>query len=348
MNRAKQNPLITVKDIKPTKPYLKVDGVFNCGATKLNNQYILLLRVAESAVSDQDNIHIPIINNHGIEIKTIQKDDIRYDFGDSRTIKLKNGKVKYLTSLSHFRRAFSTDGIHFNIDETPWIFPESELETFGIEDPRITHIEDKYLITYTQASPYGVSVGLIETTDFVSYERKGTILPVDNKDVSIFPEKINNLYYMYHRPVPGDMGYPNMWVATSNDLYHWGNHKLLLSVSENGWDNGRVGGGAPAFKTDKGWVHIYHAATLEDSTYGLGAFLTSIDDPSQIIHRSLTPILYPEADYETTGFFKNVVFTCGLIVENQNLLIYYGAADDKICLATITLDELYEKLVKVG
>ena len=56
MNRAKQNPLITVKDIKPTKPYLKVDGVFNCGATKLNNQYILLLRVAESAVSDQDNI----------------------------------------------------------------------------------------------------------------------------------------------------------------------------------------------------------------------------------------------------------------------------------------------------
>lgn len=345
MNRAKQNPLITTKDIKPTHESLKVDGVFNCGATTYNGQTVLLLRIAESAKSRPGFIDVPVLNkDNEIEIKTIDKSNPNLLFHDSRTISNLNKKVEYLTSLSHLRRAFSNDGIHFIIDEQPWIFPEGMMESWGVEDPRITQIEDTYYITYTAVSKHGVSVGLIETNDFDTFTRKGIILPVDNKDVSLFPEKVNGKYYMYHRPVPSDIGYPNMWVASSLDLTHWGDHHLLMTVNKTGWDNGRVGGGAPSVKTDKGWLHIYHAATAGKAVYSLGAFLTPLNDPTRITHKTKHPILKPETIYEKEGFFGDVVFTCGVILKNDLLDIYYGAADDKICLATISLDELFKAL----
>lgn len=346
MKRAHENPLITKEDIKPTADTLKVDGVFNCGATKYKDQYVLLLRIAESAIPKDGYINIPVLDqNNSIKIHTFDMSDERYDFSDSRKVVNQSGKVEYLTSLSHFRRAYSKDGLHFRIDEKPWIFPKDSMESWGIEDPRITFIEDKYLITYTAVSENGVAVGLIETKDFESYERKGLILPVDNKDVAIFPEKINGKYYMYHRPVPNDIGYPNMWTATSTNLTHWGEHKLLLSVSNNEWANGRVGGGAPSLKTDRGWLHIFHAATSGKAVYSLGAFLTSMDDPTKITHITKHPILSPKESYETIGFFGDVVFTCGVILESDQLMIYYGAADDKICLATTSLGKIFEALL---
>ena len=348
MHRAKENPLITIQDIKPSHPSLKVDGVFNCGATKYKDSYILLLRIAESAMTKEGYIDVPQLSkdNHVI-IKSIHKSDQSYNFDDSRIIKHHNRKVAFLTSLSHFRRAISKDGIHFEIDEEPWILPSGQMEAWGIEDPRITNIDQTYLITYTAVSEHGVAVGLIETSDFISYQRKGLILPVDNKDVSIFPEKINNKYYMYHRPIPTDIGYPNMWSASSENLTHWGEHKLLLTVSKEGWDSGRVGGGAPSFKTNEGWLHIYHAATQGKAVYSLGAFLTSLDDPTKIIMRTDEPILSPETSYEKEGFFGDVVFTCGTICDDEKVMIYYGAADDKICLATASISEILSKLKKV-
>lgn len=348
MIRAKENPLITTKDIKPSNPSLKVDGVFNCGATKYQDKYVLLLRIAESALTKKDYIDVPQLNSDNeIVIKSIHMLDDKYNFDDTRIIKHHNRKVAFLTSLSHFRRAISYDGIHFEIDEKPWILPHGKMEAWGIEDPRITKIDDRYLITYTAVSEYGVSVGLIETSDFETFERKGIILPVDNKDVSILPEKVNNKYYLYHRPIPTDIGYPNMWSATSKNLTHWGEHKLLLEVSKEGWDNGRVGGGAPSFKTKEGWLHIYHAATEGKAVYRLGAFLTSLEDPTTIIKKTDEPILSPEENYEKEGFFSDVVFTCGLVVEDENVMIYYGAADDKICLATTSVSDILSKLKKV-
>lgn len=346
MKRTNENPLITVKDIKPTNPNLKVDGVFNCGATKYHDKYILLLRIAESAISKDGFISVPVVEDGSVSIKTIDKNDKNLNFSDSRTIRNQNGKVIYLTSLSHFRRATSSDGINFIVDEKPWIFPVGKMESWGIEDSRVTHIEDMYLITYTAVSEHGVSVGLIQTKDFNSFERKGIILPVDNKDVSILPEKINGMYYMYHRPVPGDIGHPNMWTATSKDLLHWGNHQILLTVDESSWENGRVGGGAPSVRTKDGWLHIYHAAS-KNSVYRLGAFLTKLDDPTHMTHKTIEPLFSPETDYEINGFFGNVVFTCGVILENEELIIYYGAADDKICSVTFTLDEIYKVLKPV-
>ena len=160
------------------------------GATTYQNQTILLLRIAESAISEDAYVSIPVLDEkNNIKIKKIKKDESKLNFKDSRTISNLNNKVENLTSLSHFRRAFSNDGRNFKVDSKPWIFPFGEMESWGIEDPRVTKIEDKYLITYTAVSKHGVSVGLIETKDFNHFERKGLILPVDNKDVSIFSRK---------------------------------------------------------------------------------------------------------------------------------------------------------------
>src|SRR5690554_8200260 len=120
MKRAIENPIITIKDIKPSNPNLKVDGCFNCGATIYNNQTVLLLRIAESANSNGTHVRIPVLNDHNeLEIMSIDRLDPMYNFGDSRTISNQFKKVQHLTSLSHFRRAISSDGIHFEIDDKP-------------------------------------------------------------------------------------------------------------------------------------------------------------------------------------------------------------------------------------
>jgi predicted GH43/DUF377 family glycosyl hydrolase len=221
--------------------------------------------------------------------------------------------------------------------------PNAEEESWGIEDPRITCIEDVYYINYSAVSPKGSATALITTTDFVNYERKGIIFLPENKDITIFPEKINNKYVAFNRPVPNSIGNPDIWLSESEDLIHWGGHKHFYGVSASGWENGRIGGGAPPFKTEKGWVKIYHAADRSDR-YCLGVFLLDLDNPSKIIAKSITPLMEPIEDYETKGFFGNVVFTCGCIVENGIVKIYYGAADDKVCRADISIEDIYTHL----
>lgn len=349
MKRELRNPLITINDIIPSNDFLNVIGVFNCGATKYNDEIILLLRIAEEVINKDDGniISIPIIKNGKMELKKINKKESNYDFSDSRVIRNESGSVINLTSISHFRKARSKDGINFIIDEKPWISASNIYDEWGIEDPRVTKLDNEYYITYTQASNLGVSVGLIKTNDFESYERMGTIFTVDNKDVSIFPEKIKGKYYSYHRPIPSDIGTPNIWLASSSDLLNWGNHKVVMSVdSNNFYENGRVGGGAPSIRVKEGWLHIFHSAT-KDNMYTLGAFLTSYEDPSVIIKKSKEPILIPKEDYEINGFFGNVVFTCGVIEQDNELLIYYGAADDKIALARVNTNELLNRLIEV-
>jgi predicted GH43/DUF377 family glycosyl hydrolase len=161
--------------------------------------------------------------------------------------------------------------------------------------------------------------------------------------VVIFPKKFNGLYVCYHRPMPGMFGGYHIWMATSPDLKHWGQHQVVLEAKPDGWESGRVGGGAPPIYTEAGWLSIYHAADRQDR-YCLGTFLTAHDDPSRVIGYSAQPIFSPEASYETDGFFGNVVFTCGALLQGDLLRIYYGAADESVALAEIRLPELLNAL----
>lgn len=353
--RCIQNPLLVPEQVKPSRPEFQVDGIFNCGAVRFGEEILLLCRIAESVKEKNDGcVRIPVVkrtneDKPGIEIVELNKrEHPDYDFSDSRSIWKKCGeskKIQYLTSLSHFRVARSKDGIQFHLSDKPDLMPLPE-EGWGMEDPRITPIGKEFYITYTAVSEYGAAASLIVTKDFQVFERKGILFGPENKDVVLFPEKINGMYYAMNRPVPLAIGTPDIWLAKSPDLIHWGEQKHFLGTGDaKDWYGGRIGGGAVPIRTEEGWLVIYHAADSSDR-YCLGAMLLKLDDPQQILANLKTPILCPDEEYEQTGFFGNVVFTCGAVpdYDKDTLLIYYGAADDKICRADISIKELLNEL----
>lgn len=346
--RFRENPMLSIADVTPSCEGFTVKGVFNCGVTKYKGEYILLCRVAEVAETDEEDcVMIPVVEekNGNSIFKTIRirkSQHPEYCFEDSRTITRGNDgnrDVVYLTTLSHLRIARSKDGIHFKVGNLPCIMPNAREECWGMEDPRITKIGDTYYINYTAVSPNGAVTSLVTTKDFESYERKGIIFLPENKDVTIFPEKINGKYYCFNRPVPRGIGSPDMWIAESEDLLHWGEYRHFYGEA-GGWENGRIGGGAPPLKTEKGWIKIYHA-TDKEGRYCLGAFLLDLENPEKILAKSGVPLLEPEMDYEVQGFFGQVVFSCGALIEEDRIRIYYGAADDSVCMAEITIEDLY-------
>ena len=345
--RYEENPLLTPLDVKPYHENFEVVGVFNAGVTEYNGETILVLRVAERPISENPNVvKTPVynVNTKKLDIVEFHKGDGRYDFSDSRTItKKESGCFSYLTSLSYLRLAKSKDGHHFTVEDTPFIYPSNIHETLGIEDPRVTKIEDTYYIYFSAVSPLGVGESMVSTKDFKTIKHHGMIFSPENKDVTIFPEKINGKYYALHRPVPKSTGSPQVWIAESENLLHWGNHQFLFGLRENMWDNGRIGAGAVPIKTDRGWLELYHGANKDDR-YCMGAILLDLDNPTKILARSEEPILSPEAPYEVEGFFGNVVFSCGALVEGDTIKMYYGVADTSIACAEFSIKEVLDSL----
>jgi predicted GH43/DUF377 family glycosyl hydrolase len=117
-----------------------------------------------------------------------------------------------------------------------------------------------------------------------------------------------------------------------------------MKTRPNMWDCARIGAGASPIKTAKGWLEIYHGADF-NHRYALGAVLFDLIDPSIVLARSIDPILQPEAAYELTGFFGNVVFTNGHIVDGDTLYMYYGASDEVICGATFSITQILDTLL---
>ena len=328
--RFQTNPLIKPTDVKPSRDDFEVIGAFNAGATIYNNQVILLLRVAERPILKNNNkIVAPVYRpkSNTIEILQFSNDDPNLDSADPRIFNY-NSKT-YLTSISHLRIARSNDGINFIIDEEPALVPENEYETFGLEDPRITKINNKYIITCKVVSEAGIATTIIETYDFIKFHRKGISFCPENLDVVIFPEKINNYYYALTRPVPKNIGPLAIWITQSPDLIHWGNHKVLVSPRLNQFDSARVGASCVPIKTQRGWLEIYHGAD-ESHKYCLAAVLLDLEKPWIVKGFSKRPLMKPEADYELNGFFGNVVFACGAVELNEKLIIYYGASDESV------------------
>lgn len=255
--------------------------------------------------------------------------------------------IEYLTQVSHIRVARSRDGINFTVDSHPALIPDNLLEEYGLEDPRVTFIDGKWYITYVGVSRHGVMVGLASTTDFQTFGRHGVIFLPDHKDVVIFPERVGGKYLALTRPMPQSFGGVHaMWVSFSEDLLHWGSHKLLVSPRAGMWDELRVGAGAPPIKTDQGWLEIYHGVD-RNSFYCLGGLLLDLDDPTRVIARSPEPIFTPETQYEKVGLFANTVFACGatfLDEEKDMIRIYYGAADTTIAAADFSIRAILGQL----
>ena len=348
--RHKLNPLISPEDIIPSRDDFEVIGVFNPGAIRVKDEIYLLLRVAERPKRDAKVIHIPVLAPNGTPEKypirriTFNVGDPSIDSSDPRVL-LHHGKI-FITSISHFRLARSTDGCHFTIDTKPTIFPEGEYEEYGIEDPRIMEIDGVYYITYSAVSSAGICTGLISTKNWKTFKRMGNIFHPTNKDCAFFPEKIKGNYIAFHRPDTVPFNKPSIWLAKSKDLIHWGEHEKLISPRDGYWDSERIGAGAPPLKTSKGWLEIYHGVS-EKYGYALGALLLDLENPSRIIARSKTPIVEPKESYEKKGFFQNTIFTDGFVRKSgdpDKLLLYYGAADKNICMQEISLKDILASL----
>lgn len=347
VKRYEGNPIIKPEDVKPSRPDFKVDCAFNAGVTRFNGEVLLLMRIAESPINTNPNVClVPVfdIELNELVIKEFDKKDSSIDFSDSRFVR--TSTEQYLTSISHFRIARSKDGLNFTIDEIPAMSPANVFEKFGIEDPRITFIDNKYYINYSAISDVtGVTTCLASTEDFKTFTRHGCIFTPDNKDIAIFPEKINGKYYAFNRPASAEYKLRDIWISESPDLISWGNHKRLMGSRKGYWDDGRIGCSAVAFKIDEGWLEIYHGASATHK-YSLGAALLDENEPWKVIARSENPVIEPETDYELHGFFGNVIFNCGVLFEDNIVKIYYGAADTCIGYAEIELSEIVNDLKK--
>jgi len=234
--RSPDNPLIEPKDVKPSRNDFEVIGVFNAGVTRYGDEILLLLRVAERPINNNPEIVITAVYDiiaDGFIVKEFSFDNSENDYTDPRLII--TPEQTYLTSISHLRLARSKDGINFDIEKAPTIKPENKYETFGLEDPRITLIDDTYYISYVGVCPVGVTTCLISTHDFKSFHRHGVIFCPDNKDVVLFPEKIEGKYYSLHRPVSSLFKKQHIWIAESTDLICWGSHRNLMGPRKGFW-----------------------------------------------------------------------------------------------------------------
>jgi predicted GH43/DUF377 family glycosyl hydrolase len=266
-----------------------------------------------------------------------KEDDPDVQLKDTRGVIYK-GK-DYLSTMSHIRLARSKDGINFTIEDKPFIYPIDESEKYGCEDARVTFINGKYYINFTVVSEDSWSTALGVTEDFTTIERKGIIFHPENKDVAIFPEKVNGKYIALHRPNNSGFGKASIWYSESPDILHWGNHKCIARPRNMKWESMKIGGGAPPIKTTDGWLTIYHGKG-DNSLYSLFCLLLDLNEPYKVIRRAETPLLTPTEPFEIEGFFGNVVFTNGMVEKDGNIYIYYGAADESVGLAITDIDSL--------
>jgi beta-1,2-mannobiose phosphorylase / 1,2-beta-oligomannan phosphorylase len=386
-HRVQGNPLITPASVEPSQPGFEVISTINPGVTKLGDETILLLRVAERPRADAspgpDAVMVDLSGpeprpvplpggltreqlvgmaffDHTQEpprivIGYVPRDLPGLDLSDPRTIRYRDTAggfamaqaefSDYLTHISHLRVARSSDGLRFEIDPKPTIVSATALEEYGVEDPRITRIGDTFHITYVAVSRLGITTARLTTKDFRTFDRHGTIMQPDEKDVVLFPEKVGGRYLALTRPMPGSFGRVlGLWLSESDDLIHWGNHRPVAQPRAGLWDEIRIGASLVPIRVDGGWLEIYHGAD-RDNRYGMGALLLDAGDPTKVLARTERPLMAPEAAYERDGFLSDVVFPSGHVdLGGGDIRVYYGAADTSTCAVDLSIDDVLEAL----
>jgi predicted GH43/DUF377 family glycosyl hydrolase len=346
--------LLRPGDLPASRDDFEVVSAFNPGAVRLaDGEVMLLVRVAERPRERQSGFTgLPRWDPaDGLTVDWVS--DAELEPIDPRVVRRKADGLVRLTFTSHLRLVRCGDGRSVREVTDVVIRPETEVEEFGVEDPRITPIGARYYVTYVAVSRHGPATALAVTADFRSFERLGVIFCPENKDVVLFPEPIGGAYAALHRPVCGTpFTRPEMWSATSSDLTLWGAHRPL-DLGGGAWQSGRVGAGTPPVRADGGWLEIYHGNRHptrpgEVGTYYGGALLLDPDDPSRVLRRTPEPFFRPEADFEVGGFVPNVVFPTGVIRDGDTLLVYYGAADAFTAVAEFSERALLGSLTAAG
>ncbi len=245
--------------------------------------------------------------------------------------------------------ADSDDGIHFTPRPEPLPLPQEEdfqqFATHVVYDPRITYFEaeKRYFMTLAVHGHLGCRSALFVTEDWENVTFFDWLDEVDNRNMVIFPEKIDGMYGRLDRPnVPAGKG--DIWISYSPDLHFWGRSDIVLKRSECGlFCASGVGPSSIPIRTDEGWLVLFHGVMMPcaNTWYTLGAMLLDLGDPSKVLARAEHPIMQPDAHYERHGLVPNVVFCCAAVPEEDGAVkIYYGAGDDVQAMAESSIDEL--------
>ncbi len=251
--------------------------------------------------------------------------------------------------------AYSDDGIKWEVQPKPCFVLQDD-EIIRAYDPRLTVIGDLCYMCFAVDTRHGLRGGIAVTEDFEHFEILSLSEP-DNRNMVLFPEKVNGLYCRLDRPMPvysrgGDRF--DTWLSYSPDLKFWGESKLVMGVEDVPFANNKIGPGAPPVKTDAGWLTTFHGVTLDDSygkngwettwkkQYYAGIMLLDLNDPSKVLGIHKDPLIATDMAYEREdGFRCDVIFPGGMILEpNGEVKIYYGASDTYECMATADVKDL--------
>lgn len=255
--------------------------------------------------------------------------------------------------------AFSDDGVRWSVRDRPLVHlaDVTDGEITRIYDPRLTVLDGRCHLCFAVDTRHGLRGGIGVTDDFETIDIVSMSAP-DNRNMVLFPERIDDMYVRLERPMPvysrGGVDRFDAWISRSPDLRYWGDSSLLLPVEQVPFANDKVGPGAPPVRTDRGWLTLFHAVDIDASRgrngwesswtkrYCAGVMLLDLDDPRRIVGISREPLLAPETRYETgEGFRENVIFPGGMILEpSGEVKIYYGASDTVECLATADVGDL--------
>lgn len=284
-----------------------------------------------------------------------------------------------------------TDPITVGIrNDVPIIFPQLDCESHGVEDPRIVKIDGVYYLTYTAYDGVNALGALATSTDLINWVKKGLVTPLItykefhrlaeskgainakyvrynepwhshkklgekiylwDKNVILFPRRINGKLHFLHRVRPDiqivcvekiEEMTPEFW---QNYFIHLDNYIVISPKHEH--EVSYIGGGCPPIETAEGWVMIYHGVhdTTKGYVYSACAALLDLENPQKEIARLPYALFSPELSWELKGEVNNVCFPTGTALFDDTLYIYYGAADERIACASVSLSALIAELI---
>ncbi len=324
IQREASNPVLTPDDV----PY-PASLVFNAGVIKHNGEYIMIFR-----------------NDYGSN--SGEWDDF---------VAGKRGCPGF--QGTNIGLARSKNGIHWSVEPKP-VFQLKSTEIHRAYDPRLTVIDGRFYLCFAVDTRHGIRGGIAVSDDLEKFDILHMTVP-DNRNMVMFPEKINGRFVRLERPFPiygrgGGQHFFDVWLSESPDCVYWGKSDLVLGTEDVSWVNDKIGPASPPLYTDKGWLVIFHGVDKDDARgrngwevswkkrYSAGVMLLDLKDPRKRIGMAEKPLIVAEADYEISGGFRNnVIFPCGNILEDDGTVkIYYGAADTYVCLATAKLNDLLD------
>ncbi|MCR6658634.1 MAG: glycosidase [Asticcacaulis sp.] len=349
--------ILTPDDIdlsrSPLAGHLKAEtyvlGAFNPGLTRLaNGNLLMMVRVAEA-------LRTPIFDNH---VHSIRWDEGRYgldpwpldlvDTADPRVFKLRGGgwRIIALTSLSWFLPVeLSPDGLEviaMHYDKA--VAPENSLQCYGIEDPRISRVDGRFLMTTCSISPERQSTTLYSSQNGLDWVFEDIVLDHQNKDMLIFEGKVGGEYWAQTRPL-GDLYFayppgsewragPSINLASSKDGLYWKPCRRPGIRPHSGTvATARMGGGTPPILTPEGWLSLWHGVEPKEiiGIYRTYWSLLDRDDPGRILRTSHVPLIEANAELtrpiEDQVYIRDVVFTTGIVDGGDHYIVASGEGD---------------------